>query len=387
VDPERDPDLGRPGDPDRREESRVIDALRDFVNARLPELRPGAAPVEGIVLAGPDKAPASNVTFFVFDRNRELAAVAKVGRDPAYDGRLGSEYATLRELRGSGDAAFAASVPEALALTRIGGRTVLLLSAMDGRPLMTDYYAPGHVGDPARVGHDFSIAGAWLASLHVGSSRGRITFGQELFDRWIGATFDRYRTVVGWNDAEERIYELVRERARALYGTHLPVTALHGDFWMGNILVKDGTISGVVDWERANLAAPPFTDIYKFPTSYGFYMDRGYPELDGRVPGHPERDVIASEWTEFGSWPNLIGFAYTYFGAGWFPSLVRRFVAGSLDRLHVPDDVNGVFFPAFLAQEATTVRDEAFRHGYRSLLAALEHERDSSWLWTAGVTA
>jgi aminoglycoside phosphotransferase (APT) family kinase protein len=251
---------------------------------------------------------------------------------------------------------------------------------------MTDYYAPGHVGDPARVAHDFDTAGAWLAALQRGTSRGRVTFDDELFDRWVGATFDRYRRAVGWNDAEERIFELVRERARALYGTSLPVTAVHGDFWMGNILVADGAVSGVVDWERADLAAAPFGDIYKFPTSYGFYLDRGYPGLDGRVPGHPERDVIAARWQTFGTWPNLAGFAYTYFGAGWFPSLVRRFIDRSLDRLKVPQDVNGVFFPAFLAHEATTVRDEAFRNGYRSLLAALEHERDASWLWKATVT-
>ena len=365
----------------------MIDALRSFVNARLPELRPGSAPVDGIVHAGPDKHPASNVTFFVFDRTGGLAAVAKVGRDPRYDDVLASEYDTLRALRASGDAPFVRSVPEALALERIGGRTVLLLSGMDGRPMMTDYYAFGHVSDPALVEHDFEIAGSWLASLQHGGSRGTVTFDEQLFDRWIGATFDRYRTDVGWSDAEDRLYRLVRDRADALSGTPLPVSAVHGDFWMGNILVDDGIVSSVVDWERANLAAPPFADIYKFPTSYGFYLDRGYPELGGRVPGHPERDVIASEWGDFGTWPNLIGFAYAYFGTGWFPSIVRRFVLESLDRLNVPHDVNGVFFPAFLAAEATTVRDEPSRKGYRSLVAALEHERDSSWLWTATVTA
>ena len=88
----------------------MIDTLRDFLNARLPELRPNGAPIEGIVLAGPDKHPSSNVTFFVFDRAGALAAVAKVGRDPRYDDVLEREYATLCELRRTGDASFIGSV-------------------------------------------------------------------------------------------------------------------------------------------------------------------------------------------------------------------------------------------------------------------------------------
>lgn len=35
----------------------------------------------------------------------------------------------------------------------------------------------------------------------------------------------------------------------------------HGDFWQKNLLVSDGSLSGVVDWDTADGASPPFLDL------------------------------------------------------------------------------------------------------------------------------
>jgi hypothetical protein len=361
----------------------VIDALRTFLDARWAELRPGAPPIEGIMLAGADKDPSAKVIFLLFDRAGRLAAVAKVARDPLEEGALEAEHSALTELQRTGASVLRGTAPEPLALEPVAGHATLVLSAVEGRPMTTTYYSPGHVSSPALVEKDFDLAASWLGSFQEGTRRGSVVFDQQMFDRWIGATFERYRSVIGWNEVEDRLFATLRDRARGLYGTPIPISGVHGDYWMGNILVERGAVAGIVDWERALVAAPPFADAYKFATSYGFYLDRGYPGHGGRVPGHPERDVIAANWSRFGSWPNLVGFGYAYFGTGWFPSLVRRFVLGNLDRLGVPHEVNAVFFPAFLAAEATALRDEGFRQGYRSLLAAIAEEQGSSWLWTA----
>jgi hypothetical protein len=52
-----------------------------------------------------------------------------------------------------------------------------------------------------------------------------------------------------------------------------------------------------------------------------------------------------------------------------------------LEDLGVPPAVNAIFFPTFLAEQAVTLPDPAFREGYRSLLRALWEERSSTWLW------
>jgi hypothetical protein len=154
---------------------------------------------------------------------------------------------------------------------------------------------------------------------------------------------------------------------------------------MGNLLLTGRRVSGVVDWELGREAGLPFTDIYKFPTSYAFYLDRSAAATGGDVPGHPNRAVIARTWSRYGDWPNLVGFGYGYFSDGWFPERVRRFVLGHLSALGVPAAVNGVFFPLYLAQQAMALDVPAFRAGYRSLLCAFAHERSSTWMWGTDV--
>ena len=83
-------------------------------------------------------------------------------------------------------------------------------------------------------------------------------------------------------------------------------------------------MSGVVDWELGAIGAPPFADIYKFPLSYGAFLDRAAPAGSGVVSGHPGRHEIGVHWSRYGDWPNLIGFAYAFFGQGWFPTASGR---------------------------------------------------------------
>ena len=39
-----------------------------------------------------------------------------------------------------------------------------------------------------------------------------------------------------------------------------PTTAVHGDFWFGNLLSRDGEVTGVVDWESGEHAGWPLRD-------------------------------------------------------------------------------------------------------------------------------
>ena len=140
-------------------------------------------------------------------------------------------------------------------------------------------------------------------------------------------------------------------------------------------------IEGVVDWELARLNGLPFQDIFKFPTSYGFYLDRAYPGNAGVVPGHVRWGRGHERWARYGDWSNLVGFRYSYFEQGWFPGLVRQFIERQLNRAGVPVGLVSVFFPLFLAEQAMTLDDPEFRDGYRSALGAFWQERESTWLW------
>lgn len=61
----------------------------------------------------------------------------------------------------------------------------------------------------------------------------------------------------------------LRDRAasfvtRSLHGLECRRGTVHGDFGTGNILVHDGRITGVVDWEAAHVAGPPVLDAINY---------------------------------------------------------------------------------------------------------------------------
>jgi hypothetical protein len=258
-------------------------------------------------------------------------------------------------------------------LEEIAGRLTLITTAVRGEPMSRAYYTPGHTGRPQAVEADLEAAASWLAAFQQETKRCDVRMDEDGIDSLVVPVVERYRTHVGWSAVERDLFDDVILRARGLDGSTVPMSGVHGDFWMGNLLVEGSEIAGVVDWELARCTDLPFGDVYKLPTSYGFYLDRSVSPGDP-VPGHPGRAEWATRWARYGSWPNMAGFAYTYFGRGWFSALVRM-------------EANAVFFPLFLAEQAiANAHVASFREGYQSLLAAFSRERSSTWLWTDGAS-
>jgi hypothetical protein len=219
--------------------------------------------------------------------------------------------------------------------------------------------------------------------LQRGTAQGRTTVA-DAAGRWLDPALDGYLADVGEEPQARDLVAAVRARLEPHADATVPVSAVHGDFWMGNLLrVRPGEVSAVVDWERSRPAGVPLDDVFKFPTSYGMYLDRAEPWRRGRLPGHPGRAALAARWSAYGTEPNVVGFGYTWFGSGWFPALARSFVTDGLRRLGVPPPVAGPFFVGFLAEQLLAANTEDFRAGYRQILRAFAAERDGSWLWHA----
>lgn len=67
-----------------------------------------------------------------------------------------------------------------------------------------------------------------------------------------------------------------------LAGPGRPV-ALHGDFWHGNLVARDGGLAAVVDWEDARLGDPAadLCGLWYLGAEFGAAVLRGYAELTG----------------------------------------------------------------------------------------------------------
>jgi len=356
----------------------VIDAIRRWLESTAPGYpRTGG----GIVLSLYKTSPKAVIV--LLDEEGEPSLLVKVARTAAAEPSLVAEHRALRRVRVVGGDWVRVNSPAPIALGRVGSRLVLAESFLGGMPMTLNYYTPGHTKNQGRVERDFAGAADWLSRFQRQTAVGGRAFEDQAMKRWVIDPLARYAEEIGWSADEEDLFGEVVARAEAMRGEPIPLTARHGDFWMGNLLTGPGGVTGVVDWELASLETLAVDDIYKFPTSYASYIDRAYPGRDS-IPGHPGWSVARDLWQHYGDWANLAGFAYAYFGNGWFPSLVRTWIEQRAAAIRIPPEMHAVFFPVFLAKQATTLADPVFRNGYRSAIRGLARQRGETWLLHGG---
>jgi len=201
-------------------------------------------------------------------------------------------------------------------------RPVLLTTALPGRVMLAAYHTWRHTARPALVRADFDAAGQWLAELQHRTSRGQTDLAMML-DGAAETIMRRFGADRGTATDLEYLSAL-RDR---LGGHQVSQVVAHGDFWPGNLLVADGRVRGVIDWENSRPDGLPTRDLARFVIAYSLYLDR-HTRPGRRVSGH--RGLVAGEWGA--------GVEYAIKGTGWYPELAQRFVSDGLQRLGVPSD-------------------------------------------------
>jgi hypothetical protein len=350
----------------------VIGAVRVWASQVAADF--GLPQVTGGIVIAIDYAPAAKATLLLFGPDGLPVLVAKLARRAEGERALAAEFDTLTSLWSARPREVTAELPRPLALERVAGRMVLLSTAVRGTALTIRYYTPGHVRHPDLVAQDFGLAGAWLARFQEQTRSGTMMLGPDGFEEWIRPTLLRYRDEVGWSSWESGLAGHMSDLCTLLSGTRVPVVGGHGDYAPCNILVDQGRVSGVIDWELGRSASLPFSDLFKFATSYGSYLDRACPPTRGALAGHPGWSQARDRWGSTPGWTNRTGIMYTFFGSGWFPELVRRFIDGHLRRMQVPPEAARLFLLLFLAEQVLALEQPTYRNGYRALLRLLWEE-------------
>src|SRR6266571_5238425 len=239
------------------------------------------------------------------------------------------------------------SIPRPRVLQEVRGRPSLVTTALPGSPMTTRYHAWRHLATPAAVRADFLAVQTWLAKFQTASAAERAPIDMD------GGTTDTLRMrFAGEPRLDWLLFRLNAVHAR-LRASTTPRTAVHGDFWFGNLLLVGGEISGVIDWESGATRGEPVRDIVRFAISYALYLDR-HTRAGHRVAGHP--GLRAGPWG--------CGIAWAFDGEGWFPEVVREFVQDGLKRLGADPDCWREAMLAGLAEVAATADhpDFARRH-------------------------
>lgn len=265
--------------------------------------------------------PNAKMTVLLFPPDGDQPAyVAKVPTTDAAARSVEREAGRLAGVARRGLGPVSATVPQVTAIAEHQGRPVLVTTALPGRSMQAVYHTWRHTARPAAVAADFAAAGSWLAELHRCTANGDLGLAHTL-DGAGASIRRRHRKRPGVGEDLGAVEEL----RRRLAPHRTPRTVVHGDFWPGNLLVARGRVRGVIDWEAALLDGPATRDPARFAISYSLYLDR-HTRSGGRVPGH--RGLRAGTWGA--------GVSYALDGTGWYPDLVREFMASALRRLGVP---------------------------------------------------
>jgi aminoglycoside phosphotransferase (APT) family kinase protein len=266
------------------------------------------------VVIGLSKDPNAKLTVMLLSRRGAASLVAKIGTTPQADVAVTREHDRLVALRPRLRTEIRATVPEPLDLLEVAGRRALVTTALTGTPLSSTYQRRRHTARPAAVAADFRAVDTWLRRFQdrpAGPAHPPpVISGRAFVVRFASSPL------------LDVLVPVVADATRHLGGTACGARPVHGDLWAGNVLLGGPGVTGVVDWEAAELDGHPLRDVVRFALTYALYLDRR--TAPGRsVSGHP--DLRAGRWGA--------GVRYAVDGAGWFPRLFRRFVASGLERL------------------------------------------------------
>lgn len=302
------------------------------------------------------KDPNAKVTVLMFPPGEgSPSLVAKVPTTDVAASSVRREASVLAALDRGRLGPLEETVPRVGTLAEHQGRPVLVTTALPGRVMLATYHRWHHTARPAAVEADFAAAGDWLAELHTRTARGHGDLS--LLLEGIGEALVRRSRD---DQATARDLQMLEAIGVRLSGRPAPRGLVHGDYWVGNLLVANGRVCGVIDWELSQSNGILTRDLARFVIGYSLYLDR-HTRPGRRVSGH--HGLRAGEWGA--------GVQYAIDGEGWYPELARSFLTRGLERLGLPVScLRGVVL-AEIARIAAEADQDEFAADHLRLLRRL----------------
>ena len=300
-----------------------------------PRLRPGTGAPRTLrwLLKTPRFRASGHVLGFVFaDDGTAPELVVKVSRLPGDDRWIDREAANLRGIQAARAGGFD-SIPRVAAYDDGAGVRMLVQTVV-----------PGTTMDRAAVRRRpktcVDAVARWLTDLHQAT---RVEAGPDSLRRLVINPLDRFEALCAGRPGERALVRRTREIVEPLLAADVPLVFEHGDLSAPNILIDGRDRVGVVDWELADPAGLPATDLFFFLTFAAFARGRA----------NKRRDWLAA-------------FRAAFFGPdAWATPWIRKYA----DAMELP---SGSLKPLFVSTWARYVAAAATR------LGADEAPRDES---------
>ena len=248
------------------------------------------------------------------------------------------------------------TVPRVVGTVEFRGRPAIVMTAVHGSPMSTSYLQRRHTASAARVAADFAAAERWLGEFQRATAQDGAKSET--------AVASRLRERFAEDGQLDADLECLAEIDARLRGNAGLCAAVHGDFWFGNVLLSEGRVSGVVDWEAGGHAGEPLRDVVRFALMYALYLD-SRTRRGRTIAGH--RGLRADEWGA--------GVQFALNGSGWFPNLFRRFLRDGLARLGAPSGLWREAALAGIAEIAAVTDNQEFARRQLELFRRVARRR------------
>lgn len=152
-------------------------------------------------------------------------------------------------------------IPRPVGVGRIRGRAYFLESVVPGRVALSSSTDRGEYASMQYA------AVSTISHLHRRTAE-RVRVDARILDRWVDrplCTLAPVQFPPGTEGAMAAAIDLLRNRLHsALEGQTLQVSWIHGDYWLGNVLVGDDRVTptGIIDWDRAGPGELPWHDLF-----------------------------------------------------------------------------------------------------------------------------
>ncbi len=310
-------------------------------------------PTVRLAVLGASRDPNGKVTVLVLpDAPRFPRLAIKVPTTPAGAAAVARERHMLEALHGLNSSVIETTVPFPVESVTAAGFEAMVLTLLPGTPMTTLYHRWGHTRSKHRVARDLGAVAEWLTRLQQETADGSADV--EMDDGVVERLTQRF----GDEPDLAAVVARVEGACAALRRCRSPRTVVHGDLWCGNVLMRDGAVTGVVDWEEAALRGEPLRDLARFALTYALYLDR-HTRPGARVTGHP--GLSAGTWG--------CGIDYLLTGNGWICDLLRAFLRLGMRRLGVPGELWREAVVAGVAEVAARADDEDFARAHLRVLS------------------
>ena len=216
------------------------------------------------------------VILFLFDakgKGDKLVGVIKISRRVEQNASLERSVQLVRQVRQQLSGNILRTVPETILLPQIHGLSVSLEQALPGQPMY--------------LGHARWTASKWHHRYWQAWRRWLTEFQQQTMGEVVAIDVDTVSEVLSpvLEHIPGRDAKALRGIANRLIGLEFPWAWRYGDAHHSNILITQGEVSGLVDWEGTETKHWPASDWFQF----GFQYLVDYYRL--RYPGTPHSEL------------------------------------------------------------------------------------------------